>query len=422
MGVKSIDIIDNHHGSSAMRAAAVASGRPNTRKRPGLSEPQPLAAGTRPIGLVEPRRAKGLHPIEQADNLNRPHRYPAAFRLHSAVRNGRDTVKAASLSQFDFNLLLAFEAIYAERHVTRAARRLNVGQPAMSHSLARLRAAFDDELFVRHAGGVQPTPRAIALIEPISVALSAMRSVVEGNRRFNPQKDARTFRVVISDDLEMGLIPVLMAELAAVSDGLRLQTVSANSGRDLDLIDMAQVDLAIGIFPDGGLHHKRRVICDLEPYTVLYDPAVTGFSAPISVDDYVAVRHIAIESRLMLNERIDKALEAFGRRREIALTTPHALAIPFMLKEAPLIATMPRRTAVTLAPRFGLDVNALPFSFPSESILMIWHESHGDDPASLWLRERVMRVAKRIQARDAAADRAVPAACLTLPADTSAVG
>ncbi len=309
-------------------------------------------------------------------------------------------MKTANFAQFDLNLLFAFEAIYEERHVTRAAQRLNIGQPAMSHNLARLRAIFGDELFLRNSAGVQPTPRAMALREPILEALAALRRVVEPNRRFDPEKDPRSFRVVISDDLEMSLIPLLVADLATVSPGLRLETVSANSGDDLDLIDLAKVDLAIGIFTDGGLHHKRRVICDLEPYHVLFDPTLTGLSDALTIEDYVRFRHVTIDSRLVLNDRIDRTLASLGHTRSLALTTPHALAVPFMLKEAPLIATMPRRTAITLAPYFGLRSCDLPFQFPSESILMIWHESHSADPANKWLRDRIETVARRIQQND----------------------
>lgn len=312
-------------------------------------------------------------------------------------------IRNSTLQQLELGLLFAFDAIYSERNVTRAASRLGIGQPAMSHSLSRLRTIFADELFVRAPGGVQPTPRAIGLHAPIQEALAAVWRVAEPFRRFDPLRDVRTFRVVVSDDLEMSIIPLLLAELASVSNRLTLETVSANSGGDLDMIDLAEVDLAIGIFPDGGLQHKRRVICDMEPYNVLFDPRTTGLQAPLLLEDYVRLPHVVIESRTVLNRRIDKLLADTGRRRDIALRTPHALVVPFMLKQSPLIATVPRRTAVTLAPYFGLQAAELPIAMPLESILLIWHKSHSGDPANLWLRQRIDAVVRQILDDDPAA-------------------
>ncbi|MGK6316723.1 LysR family transcriptional regulator [Neorhizobium sp. DT-125] len=304
------------------------------------------------------------------------------------------------LMQLELNLLFAFDAIYREGNVTRAAERLGIGQPALSYSLSRLRTIFEDDLFVRVPRGVQPTPRAISLIAPIQEALEAVRRLAEPNIRFDPLRDELTFRIVISDDLEMSMMPILLADLAAMSPRLRLETVSANSGQDLELIDLAQVDLAVGIFSDGGFHHKRKVICDMEPYSVLFDPVGTGLSGHMSLDDYVRFPHVSIDSRTVLNARIEKELERLRRRRVIALTTPHALVVPYMLRETPLLATVPRRAAMTLAPHFGLGISELPLDLPSESILMVWHESHSTDPANLWLRRRIEAVAQEIVRRD----------------------
>src|SRR5512142_3225282 len=99
------------------------------------------------------------------------------------------------LEALDLNLLLAFDALVAERSVTRAAHRLGVSQPAMSGSLSRLRALFGDPLFVRGGGEMRPTPRAGQLAGPVAEALGRLRAVLEPAPGFRPETALREFRI-----------------------------------------------------------------------------------------------------------------------------------------------------------------------------------------------------------------------------------
>jgi len=64
------------------------------------------------------------------------------------------------LAGVDLNLLVVFDALMSERHVTRAGERIGLSQPAMSAALNRLRHLLSDELFIRRADGMQPTRKA----------------------------------------------------------------------------------------------------------------------------------------------------------------------------------------------------------------------------------------------------------------------
>ena len=58
-------------------------------------------------------------------------------------------IRRMNLASLDLNLLVALDALVSEAHVGRAAARVGLSQPAMSHALARLRDLMGDALLVR---------------------------------------------------------------------------------------------------------------------------------------------------------------------------------------------------------------------------------------------------------------------------------
>src|SRR5258706_461364 len=118
-----------------------------------------------------------------------------------------------NLASVDLNLLVAFDALLTERHVTRAGERVGLSQPAMSNALARLRALFDDPLFVRNAGRMEPTTRAAALAEPVRGALLQLQTALEGAGPFDPATARRRFVLASADFTELLLLPRLIERL-----------------------------------------------------------------------------------------------------------------------------------------------------------------------------------------------------------------
>src|SRR5215218_5245897 len=110
-----------------------------------------------------------------------------------------------NLARLDLNLLVAFDALLAERSVTRAAVRVGLGQSAMSHNLARLRSLFGDELLTRGPEGMRPTPRALALSDPVRVALAQITALVSRDQTFDARTAERLFRIGLPDSVEVGL-------------------------------------------------------------------------------------------------------------------------------------------------------------------------------------------------------------------------
>jgi DNA-binding transcriptional LysR family regulator len=128
----------------------------------------------------------------------------------------------------------------------------------------------------------------------------------------------------------------------------------------------------------------------------LYDPARLPLEPPIAREDYVAVPHVLGSLREDAHGVVDDALAPLGLRRTIAVTTPPFVAVPFILRQAWLIATLPERTARYFAEQLGLATSPVPVSLPDVSVSMLWHASYDHDPAHRWLRLTVARLVSEL--------------------------
>jgi DNA-binding transcriptional LysR family regulator len=134
-----------------------------------------------------------------------------------------------NLTLVDLNLLRVFEAMMRERNVSQAAQRLNLTQPAVSNALARLRAAFDDPLFVRTRAGMEPTAVALTLYEPIEHGLTAIRTALSESVRFDPRTSGRRFTIITTDVGELTFIAELLKILAQEAPHIDLRVMEASS-------------------------------------------------------------------------------------------------------------------------------------------------------------------------------------------------
>ena len=297
------------------------------------------------------------------------------------------------LARLDLNLLVALDALLTERSVTRAAGRIGISQSAMSHALARLRATFSDELLTRGPDGMRPTPRALALSAPVQAALSQIQQITASPAAFDPATADLTFTLGIPDSTEVLLMPTLIAHLQAVAPGVKLLLHTIDRNRILDDLDTGRVDLGIGVFEQGQTHHKRRIL-NKESYLCIFNPELVGVSAPISLDDYLRFPHLLTSLVESAHGVVDDALAKIGRTRVIALTSPRFSVMPFVVRQAPVIATMHSRLARFFAESMNLAVTPAPIALPDVAISMIWHSSNDDVPSQRWLRETIVTLRK----------------------------
>ena len=303
----------------------------------------------------------------------------------------QESTSLDSLRRFDLNLLVAFDTLLAERNVTAAARRMGIGQPAMSNALSRLRDMFGDPLLVRTPSGLQPTSRALDLAAPVSRILAELRQEVFSTRAFDPAANARTFRIGLSDQAEAAIMKEVLETVRRDAPGVRIVARSVEMRFGAELLTTNAIDLAIGFFPElePGLEAASLY---QESFVCLFDAQACGVEPPLSLDDYVALPHILVSLRGEPFGHVDELLQKTGRRREIVYTTPHFLAVPFLLRGLRAVAALPRRLAENCADAAGLATCPVPLPSPGYEVRMAWHRRTSTDPAQSWLRAVIEKI------------------------------
>ncbi len=299
------------------------------------------------------------------------------------------------IRKVDLNLLVALDALLAQRSVSRAASRLNLSQPAVSALLGRLRQLFDDPLLLRSARGMLPTPRALELLGPVRRLLEDVESLVQPRAVFDPTTALHTFTLAASDYVEFALLPMLVDYLEHKAPGVRLAV------RPLDLQTVAkqmeegEVDLCIT-----GLHNAPPGLRARPLYPERIVSVVRrehpGVGEELSLDQFCSLEHILVSVRGSgFSARIDEALTAIGRKRRARLAVPHFLLVPEIIARSDLISSLPERLARRYADK--LRIFETPFKLQPFTVGEIWHERSQRDPAQQWLRSIVLELVKEPQ-------------------------
>jgi DNA-binding transcriptional LysR family regulator len=298
------------------------------------------------------------------------------------------------LRRIDLNLLTIFDALFTTRSVTRAATRLGLGQPAVSHSLARLRELTGDALFVATRRGLVPTSRALGLSAWVRTVLEEAQQKLLEPPLFDPAAWTGTVRLAMTPMMDMALMPRLLGQLAARAPHINVVVHAAAVWRDvLDRLDDGGVDLYVGFAGELKSWHRQRALWE-ENVLALFSSARLNLTSPIALDDYLSCSHVLVTQRGGVMERqVDEALAKIGHQRRIVLSTPHFLVVPHLLLETPLIATMHGRAARWLGRAFNLETSPVPAAVSSFQESMVWHEVVDRDPAQLWLRQTISDLA-----------------------------
>ena len=307
-----------------------------------------------------------------------------------------------NLQTIDLNLLLVFEALMAERNVTRAAKRLGLSQPAMSNALTRLRRTFDDQLFLRTPSGMTPTPLAQSLGATISTALAQLRAALEEKREFDPAASEQVFHLLTNDYVEILLLPTLLEALKKTGSRIRLrfhrprnlfEPPSASALKD-------SFDLAIGFYADTlaldssirseKLWEEKNVCITSQNHSAL--------RGKLTLRQYAEADHVAVFYKDEGQGVIDSLLAQKGYARNSALQVPHFASVPFAVSCSDLIATIPERLATTFQKQLKLQVLPVPLNLPPFRLAMLWHERVHNDPAHQWLRGLILEQAAENEA------------------------
>lgn len=307
-------------------------------------------------------------------------------------------INYADFRRLDLNLLVAFDALLTERHVGRAAERLFIGQPAMSHALARLRTLFDDELFVRTGKRMEPTALALALAPRIRTWLQEGADLLLREDSFDPAHATGLIRLSIPDGLEALILPPLMAVLRAEAPGVGMRVHPLAVEHLTTALDDDEVDLAL-VAVDVPLRrwHQRAewLRCG---FNCIYDPRHVALPAAPRLADLAACDHVVSSYRGDATSVLDQLFSTHGLSRRVVASLASMASIMGTLRQSPLLTIQPDLQLAHLLDMGGLAIIPLRCDPPIDmGINAVWHHRHDRNPLHRYVRERMSRVVRGLR-------------------------
>lgn len=288
------------------------------------------------------------------------------------------------MDTIDIRLLQVFDAIYKSRSVSEAAVILDLGQPAVSVALSKLRHHFDDPLFVRTSGGMEPTPFGEGLVRPVRGVLEALDVVMGHQNNFDPATSQRLFRICMTDISQLVLLPKLWEKLRVMAPDIRIEILplSSDIGR---LLASGETDLALGFMPqlDAGFYQNvlfsQKFVCMVSAH----HPRI---QKELRLEQFASENHAVINSSGAAPLLIEKEIARLGITRRVSLNIPSFIGAALVVEHTDLVITIPERLADVLKGRGALRTFAVPFQLPQYDVKQHWHERFHNDPGSQWLR------------------------------------
>ncbi|MDR3512239.1 MAG: LysR family transcriptional regulator [Caulobacteraceae bacterium] len=316
------------------------------------------------------------------------------------MNRARPDLDWMELSRFDLNLLIVFDAVMRERSVTRAADRLNLSQPAMSHALKRLRALMNDQLFVRTPSGMEPTPRAQQFAAPVRRALDELSVALEPDR-FNPATAERSFRLSVNNYAAVVLAAPIALACAREAPGVHLSLSPSGALNIPEALDRGELDLAIVAGQPLLLRFASQRLLQDDFVAVLREDHPAA-AAALTAEALAGLPRLNITSSGEDVGFVDAALAERGLVQRVGLEAPYLSAGP-LLAGSDMVAVLGQPFAVAFRQSFAVAIRALPFKTPKVGVNMVWHRRFDDQSAHRWLRETIARVAAQVIARTPAA-------------------
>ena len=305
------------------------------------------------------------------------------FKIHAVDNSLR-------LSSLDLNLLVVFDAILKDRNITAAGRRIGLSQPAMSNALARLRKTFNDPLFVRTGGGMQPTPYAEMLGPPIQRACELVANSLNIDTTFEPLSATCTFNFYVTDIGAAVFLPKLLRTMVQRAPNAKVNVLRIPEYGEQAAMASGDVDLAIGFFPDlrAGFYQQRLYV---DNFVCLMRADHPHAHSPVGMEEFMDMRHAIITTPGTGHAAVVQ--RAFARHRlPVALTIPHFTAVPIIVSQSDYVVTVPRRLALAFSDFPGIKMIEPPIKIPSFEIKQHWHERYHHDPANRWIRSLIAEV------------------------------
>lgn len=301
--------------------------------------------------------------------------------------------------RLDLNLLRVFDALMQEGHLTRAAERLHLSQPAVSNALSRLREQLEEPLFVRTAHGMTPTAQAQALYGPVRAALRLLQDGLAPEGEFDPLKAEQRFHLAMNDYAQFALLPPLLARVREQAPKLVLAVEPDAADQLPTRLAAGTLDLALDYLHFDApelryqpLHQEELVVIARRGH-----PALARGGRSISAARYEAALHVTIPPRAGRGSPLEIVLGSAKVRRHFGLYVPYYLAIPGVVAQSDLLGTVPRRLAEACAQTLPLALVPLPFAMPPVQVSLIWHRQQDGNRGLQWLREQIAATVAGLQ-------------------------
>ena len=289
--------------------------------------------------------------------------------------------------ELDLHQLQVLDVLLREHSLTRAARTLNVTQPALSKTLARLRRYFGDPLFVRVALRMEPTPKALQLQAPVRAILERMRSLRSEHVSFDPRTSHRTFNFCVVDAGLIKLLPPLVDRLLDEAPNVRLSVLQLEAAHLEPWLESGKLDFAMGSFPSLTKGIRRQPLW-VERYVSVARRSHPRLGAEPSLRTFAAEKHVlvSISGSGHAHRLAERALEAAIPAENIICRIPMFIGAAIVAKQTDAVATLPLSVATVLAKDLDLQVITPPVKLPRIDIYQYWHDRLHRDPGNQWIR------------------------------------
>lgn len=291
------------------------------------------------------------------------------------------------MNSIDIRLLSVFEEIYKTRSVTAAAAALDLGQPAVSVALSKLRHQFGDPLFVRTSKGMEPTPFGEGLVRPVRAALESLDQVMGHSNVFDPAHSSRTFRICMTDISQLVLLPKLWEMLRRQAPNIHIEILPLTT--DIArLLESGEADLALGFMPqlEAGFYQNQLFTQNFICMVSANHPRIQH---ELTLHHFASEDHAVISSSGSAPLLIDQEITRLGLKRRITLKIPNFISAALVVEHTDLIITIPERLGDVLHGRGALRSFPVPFQLPQYEVKQHWHERYHNDPGTQWLRRLI---------------------------------
>lgn len=303
------------------------------------------------------------------------------------------------LAKTDLNLLVVFQTITETRQITRAAKLLNLTQPAISHALKRLRASLGDPLFVKTPDGMIATPFANSIAVPVREILQRLESEIFSRQPFSPATLRRTFHIRTTDLMESLLAPSLIQHL--LKEAPEVNVSFTNTGYELPKTELETgvCDLAIagfyGELPEG--FYQQKLVQDNFSCAVNRKHTLAKKGGNLTLEEFSRQHHLLISPGGELTGAVDRALQAKKLQRTIVAGTSSFFVSGWVLAQTETILTAPSQLLNQLASFLPLRIFPLPLKLPDIRIVQVWHAVNHNDAAHQWFRQLIQQTLTRLK-------------------------